>query len=119
MGTVYSVAFDGDRFLMVFNKGRNGWEMPGGTIEPGESIKDAARREFIEEAGYDIEIISVMDLGHCHACACILLEKVNDRPEMDSELFRDVPEQLFFDRSEYDHVIPWAHSVVIRKYTKE
>jgi ADP-ribose diphosphatase len=29
------------------------WELPAGTIEPGESPEACARRELIEEAGYD------------------------------------------------------------------
>lgn len=112
MGTAYGVAFKNGKFLMVFNVKRNGWEMPGGSIESGESVEDAVKREFLEESGYNIEVIEIRDLGTCHACACKLLEKVNSDPEMISDLFEEVPEQIFFDRSEYDEVIPWARSVV-------
>ncbi|HEY4600469.1 MAG TPA: NUDIX domain-containing protein [Cerasibacillus sp.] len=34
-----------------------GWEMPGGIVEVGESLKDGAIRETKEETGIDIEII--------------------------------------------------------------
>jgi len=37
-----------------------GWEMPGGIVEEGESLKDAAMRETKEESGIDIE-----DLKSC------------------------------------------------------
>lgn len=34
-----------------------GWEMPGGQVEEGESLKEAAVRETKEETGIDIEIL--------------------------------------------------------------
>ncbi|KYP81754.1 NUDIX hydrolase [Ferroacidibacillus organovorans] len=44
---------------MLLIKGpRRGWEPPGGVVEMGESIRDAAVREVKEESGFDIEITS-------------------------------------------------------------
>ena len=34
-----------------------GWEMPGGQVEKGESLKDAVIREIKEETGVEIEVI--------------------------------------------------------------
>lgn len=36
---------------------RRGWEMPGGQVEEGESLREAAIRETKEETGIDIEVI--------------------------------------------------------------
>lgn len=42
--------------ILLIKGPRRGWEMPGGQVEEGESIKDAAIREVKEETGIDIEI---------------------------------------------------------------
>lgn len=46
--------YDG-RLLLVFNRWRREWELPGGTIDPGETPRQAAIRELREETGYEVE----------------------------------------------------------------
>jgi 8-oxo-dGTP diphosphatase len=43
--------------ILLIKGPRRGWEMPGGQVEEGESLRDAAIRETKEESGIDIEII--------------------------------------------------------------
>ncbi|MEV7152362.1 NUDIX hydrolase [Streptomyces sp. NPDC093084] len=40
-----------DSVLLVFDRRRQEWELPGGIIEPGESPRQAASRELLEETG--------------------------------------------------------------------
>jgi 8-oxo-dGTP pyrophosphatase MutT (NUDIX family) len=42
-----------DRVLMVFDRYRKSWELPGGRIEAGESPRQAAARELLEETGQE------------------------------------------------------------------
>lgn len=53
---VAAEAFDerGRRGVVFIRHPARGWEMPGGTIEPGESPIQAAVREFREETGFDL-----------------------------------------------------------------
>lgn len=37
--------------LIVFNRSRQAWELPGGMLDPGESPREAAIRELDEESG--------------------------------------------------------------------
>jgi ADP-ribose pyrophosphatase YjhB (NUDIX family) len=38
------------------------WNLPGGRLEPGEFLRDAARRETIEEAGIDVRLSGLLAL---------------------------------------------------------
>jgi 8-oxo-dGTP diphosphatase len=44
------------RVLLVKPSYKDGWDIPGGYVEPGESPKHAARREVSEELGIDVTI---------------------------------------------------------------
>ena len=113
MRTAYAIAFSGEQFLMVWHMGRNGWEMPGGHVEEGETSEEAAAREFLEEAGYEIEVVAVRDIGYCDVCAARLGKKVTDDCEMESCMFTEIPEQLSFEREEYEDTVPWAREQVL------
>lgn len=57
--------------------------LPGGKREPGESFHDCARREVLEETGYEVDIVPVpwfkdTDLG----LTCVtFLAKLKDLPQ--------------------------------------
>lgn len=114
MRTVYTIAFSEDRFLMVYNPKRNGWEMPGGKAEDNEKDYEAAIREYREESGYNIKIIDSQELNGCRVFAALLGSKLRNG-EMRTELFTELPDELAFDRSEYDNVMEWARSVMDKK----
>ena len=111
--TVYAIAFDGEDFLMAWHPKRKGWEMPGGSIEVGETPEQAAIREFHEEAGYDIEVVATRDIGTCYVCAAILGPRIADDNEMVTSMFSTIPDELSFDRQEYEDTVPWARSMII------
>lgn len=61
---VGAVVFKKDRILMVkrINEPSKGmWSIPGGAIELGETVYEAARREVLEECSIEIEIERALD----------------------------------------------------------
>ena len=60
---VVALVQDGGRVLMVQeSKPRvaGTWNLPGGRVEPGEAVVDAAVREVREEAGLDVELTGLL-----------------------------------------------------------
>lgn len=51
-----------DRYLLIYERERKQWEIPGGGIEPNEAAQDCARRELLEETGQIAEHITLKGL---------------------------------------------------------
>ena len=66
IGSAHAIVLQGDRVLLVKrahppSQGR--WSVPGGVVELGETVRDAARRELREECGIEIEVDRVVDVA--------------------------------------------------------
>ncbi len=53
---------DAARVLMVRRRDNGHWDLPGGGVQPGERIGDAARRELLEETGLAARDVRLLDV---------------------------------------------------------
>ncbi|KJQ53138.1 NUDIX domain-containing protein [Microbacterium sp. SA39] len=54
---VTAIIRNGDRFLLVRQRGSELWGLVGGGVEPGEEPQDAVAREIAEELGLDSVVV--------------------------------------------------------------
>ncbi len=55
----------GDRFLLIHEKKHDQtWYFPGGRVEQGESIAEAAERETLEESGVPVVLDGILRIEH-------------------------------------------------------
>jgi len=51
---------DGRVVLIARTNAPLGWALPGGFVDYGESVEDAARREVLEETGARVELVALL-----------------------------------------------------------
>ena len=68
ISNVNLVPFKGDRWL-ILRLQTGEWEVPGGTLEPGETYSDTISRELIEEAGVRLITFELLGAWHCFSTA--------------------------------------------------
>lgn len=57
---VYGIYVEDGKLLVINKNGGpyiNRFDLPGGSLEEGETLADAMKREFLEETGLEIEIV--------------------------------------------------------------
>jgi len=64
---VGALVLEGDRILLVKRKyppGRGLWSIPGGHVDLGEGVLEAAARELLEETGVEAEPLGVVNVDN-------------------------------------------------------
>jgi 8-oxo-dGTP diphosphatase len=93
--------------ILLINGPRRGWEMPGGQVEEGESLSQAAIRETKEESGIDIEIIKFcgifQNVGNSICNTLFLAKPIGGEPIRTSESL----ESAFFPIVEALNKVKW------------
>ena len=102
------------KIIFIRKKAKDKWELPGGTIEAGEIPEETAKREFLEETGYDINILHSIETMESEKLAFI--GKIGDKigtydkreiGEIKFFSFKQIPEkkELLFPYTNYEKIL--------------
>ena len=61
-GAAVIVMDSSQRVLLLQRADTGGWGLPGGFMEPGESLEETARREVREETGLELDELTLMNV---------------------------------------------------------
>lgn len=85
-----TVICEQDRYILLVRKLKCRWALPGGKVEPGETIAGAAMRELLEETGLGVDgLLYLMQLEsggtRHHVYEASVLHSAQARPQ--NEIF--------------------------------
>jgi len=105
---------DGGFVLIERRNPPHGWAIPGGFVERGETVEEAAIREAREETGLEVELVRQFHVysdperdPRSHTVAVVFIARAVGRPSAGSDAAgvrvctgADLPEPIVFDHAQ-------------------
>jgi len=102
-----------------FEPAKGLWTFPGGFVDLGESVEDAARREAHEEIGIDVELRSLVGV-YSRAEQRVVLIVYAAQPRGVPRVTEEAPEVECFppERLPWDRLAFWSTEQALRDYLR-
>ena len=97
-----------NKYLLVQeakNKCRGKWNLPAGHLDPGETIFEGAKREILEECGYNVELTGIANISSQVLTDNVLIGIVFSTEIIDGEVKFNKSEILDVKWFSYDEII--------------
>jgi len=116
------IEIDGGIVLVRRRNPPLGWALPGGFVDPGETVAQAARREAKEETGLDVELIDLLgvysapnrDPRGIQTAGVVFIARATGAPVGGD----DAAEARVFPLDALPADIPFDHPLVIADYKR-
>ena len=101
-----------NKLLLLHRKDKDQWEVPGGTIKPGESPEQTAIREVKEEIGCNVKIIGCLCCfeftfnNKKHKSYCFLAKITKGKPKIIEKETFDKLEFIPLDKLKQQKIAP-------------
>jgi ADP-ribose pyrophosphatase YjhB (NUDIX family) len=99
-----------------------GWAIPGGFVDYGESLEDAAKREAKEETSLDVELIKQFHTysdpkrdNRFHTISTVYIAKAKGEPKAED----DAAEIGIFNKNNLPEPIVFDHKEILRDYFRK
>ena len=123
------IPFSVDKILLVKRDTvpfRGYWALPGGRMDPGETVEQTIVREVKEETGLDVEIVRKIgeyvgvgikdDVDYEYYPTCFLVSVIGGTVKRQES---EIQEIEIFDLKELPHPLAFEHDKMIADYLKD